>query len=116
VLYHLCNPDAPKFLTTCTNCLKEILSGNRFHCNVCADFDLCQDCYQRVSHPHELKPVPVKGSNPQQNQTPQTEAQRRERQRSIQLHMQLLGHASECKDARCPSVNCSRMKVRDANS
>ena len=39
------------------------------------------------------------------------EAQRRERARSIQLHMQLLVHASGCRKENCPSANCNKMKV-----
>ena len=39
-----------------------------------------------------------------------TEEQRRERQRSIQLHMQLLQHASACRNPSCPSATCSKMK------
>jgi E1A/CREB-binding protein len=45
------------------------------------------------------------------NSAPQqlTEEQRRERQRSVQLHMQLLQHAANC--VKCESKNCLRMKV-----
>ena len=39
-----------------------------------------------------------------------TEEQRRDRHRSIQLHMQLLQHAAGCRNAACPSVNCGKMK------
>ena len=39
-----------------------------------------------------------------------TEEQRRERQRSIQLHMQLLQHASACRNPWCMSVGCCEMK------
>lgn len=42
VLYHLCNPDVPKFLSTCSNCYKEIHSGDKYHCETCTDFDLCK--------------------------------------------------------------------------
>ncbi|CAM9200709.1 unnamed protein product [Chrysoparadoxa australica] len=108
VLYHLCNPDAPKFLSNCAACYTEINSGNRYHCEACQEFDLCLECYQKVGrdHPHPLKPIPVRTASSQ----PQlTERQRAERQRSIQLHMQLLQHASSCTQD-CPSQNCKRMK------
>jgi hypothetical protein len=39
-----------------------------------------------------------------------TEEQQRSRQRSMQLHLQLLQHASGCRNPSCPSVNCSKMK------
>lgn len=44
VLYHLHNPDAPKFVPSCVNCHKDILIGNRHHCESC-DVDLCDDCF-----------------------------------------------------------------------
>jgi E1A/CREB-binding protein len=108
VLWHLHNRDAPKFVQQCTTCSREILTGYRFHCPTCADFDQCQECVQNPKsprHPHQLKPIPVAGP-----QTELTEAQRKERQRSIQLHMTLLLHAATCTSAKCPSANCTKMK------
>ncbi len=108
VLWHLHNRDAPKFVQQCTTCSREILTGYRFHCPTCADFDQCQECVQNPNtprHPHQLKPIPVSGQ-----QTELTEAQRKERQRSIQLHMTLLLHAATCTSAKCPSANCTKMK------
>ena len=109
VLWHLHNRDAPKFVQQCATCSREILSGYRLHCPTCADFDQCQDCYQNPNmarHPHPLKPVAI--ASTQQNEL--TEAQRKERQRSIQLHMTLLLHAATCTSADCPSANCTKMK------
>lgn len=108
VLWHLHNRDAPKFVQQCTTCSREILSGYRFHCPTCADFDQCPECVQNPNiprHPHQLKPIPVAGQ-----QTELTEAQRKERQRSIQLHMTLLLHAATCTSVKCPSANCTKMK------
>jgi E1A/CREB-binding protein len=108
VLWHLHNRDAPKFVQQCTTCSREILQGYRFHCPTCADFDQCQDCVQNPNtprHPHPLKAIPVSGQ-----QTELTEAQRKERQRSIQLHMTLLLHAATCTSQKCPSANCTKMK------
>ena len=109
VLWHLHNRDAPKFVQQCTTCSREILSGNRYHCPTCADFDQCIDCVKNPGiprHPHPLKPIPV--ANGQQSEL--TEAQRKERQRSIQLHMTLLQHAATCTSTKCPSANCTKMK------
>jgi len=109
VLWHLHNRDAPKFVQQCATCSREILSGHRFHCPTCADFDQCQDCVSNMKiprHIHPLKPIPV-GNGPQNELT---EAQRKERQRSIQLHMTLLQHAATCKSPKCPSANCTKMK------
>lgn len=108
VLWHLHNRDAPKFVQQCATCSREILAGYRYHCPTCADFDQCQECVQNPNiarHLHPLKPVPVSGA-----QTELTEAQRKERQRSIQLHMTLLLHASSCNTPKCPSANCAKMK------
>jgi E1A/CREB-binding protein len=104
VLYHLHNPDAPKFVPNCSNCKASIL-GAAWHCRSC-DIHFCGDCIQRQGsrmHPHPLQQT---GSAP----TIVTEEQRRERERSIKLHMQLLNHAANCE--RCESKNCARMKVR----
>jgi E1A/CREB-binding protein len=109
VLWHLHNRDAPKFVQQCATCSREILTGYRFHCPTCADFDQCQECISNpkvARHPHTLKPLPV--ATGKQNDL--TEAQRRERQRSIQLHMTLLLHAATCASPRCPSANCTKMK------
>jgi len=108
VLWHLHNRDAPKFVQQCANCSREILTGYRYHCQTCPDFDQCQECYSNpntIRHPHPLQPTPVGGQ-----QSHLTEAQRQERQRHIQLHMQLLQHAATCHSPNCPSGNCNKMK------
>jgi len=108
VLWHLHNRDAPKFVQQCANCSREILTGYRYHCQTCPDFDQCQECYSNpntIRHPHPLQPTPVGGQ-----QSHLTEAQRQERQRHIQLHMQLLQHAASCHSPNCPSGNCNKMK------
>jgi len=109
VLWHLHNRDAPKFVQQCALCAREILAGYRYHCPTCADYDLCQECYQNQHtprHQHQLKPIPIVNSK----QNDQTEEQRRERQRSIQLHMTLLLHAATCSSTKCHSQNCAKMK------
>lgn len=109
VLWHLHNRDAPKFVQQCATCSREILAGYRLHCPTCADFDQCQECCQNpkiARHPHPLKPVAITVAP--QNELP--EAQRKERQRSIQLHMTLLLHAATCNSTECPSANCTKMK------
>ena len=54
VLYHLHNPSAPAFVHTCNKCNSDIVSGTRWHCDVCPDFDLCSKCKNQFSHPHPL--------------------------------------------------------------
>jgi len=109
VLWHLHNRDAPKFVQQCAVCSREILSGYRYHCPTCADYDQCQECVSNVNtkpHAHALQPIAVASGQ----QSELTEAQRKERQRSIQLHMQLLLHAATCVSPKCPSANCTKMK------
>lgn len=109
VLWHLHNRDAPKFVQQCAICSREILTGYRYHCPTCADYDQCHECVSNPNsprHPHQLKAIPVASGQ----QSELTEAQRKERQRSIQLHMTLLLHAATCKSSKCPSANCTKMK------
>ncbi len=108
VLWHLHNRDAPKFVQQCAVCAREILQGKRYHCPTCADFDQCIDCIRNPAiprHQHPLQAIPVGNQ-----QSTLTAEQRKERQRSIGLHMTLLLHASTCRSAQCTSANCAKMK------
>lgn len=61
VLYHLHNPTAPAFVTTCNMCHRDIETGQGWRCETCPDFDLCNSCYSKddsVKHPHKLSPHP----------------------------------------------------------
>lgn len=113
VLWHLQNREAPKFVQQCAICAREISSGVRHHCNICADFDLCHDCFQdpkanRGQCTHTLETIKVDtGSSASSGLT---EEQRKERQRNIQLHIALIEHASRCTSAKCTSSNCQKMK------
>ena len=106
VLYHLHNPDAPKFVPACGSCHTDILTGNRYRCEKC-ELDYCQSCVTKIGaaiHHHPLRAVSGNSAP-----TKLTEEQRRERQRTIQLHIQLLNHAAHC--VKCESRNCAKMKV-----
>jgi len=111
ILYHLHNPDAPKFVPSCTKCTKDILSGYRHHCETC-EIDICHQCYTTrgppaALHPHPLRAVSVVSGQPAQQLT---EEQKREREKSIQMHLHLLNHASSCNNKECKSKNCARMR------
>ena len=113
VLWHLQNREAPKFVQQCFACNRELSSGVRHHCNVCADFDLCHECFQdpstnRGSCTHVLEAVKV-DNVPAASAL--TEEQRKERQRNIKLHIALIEHASQCKSTSCTSANCAKMKT-----
>lgn len=114
VLWHLHNRDAPKFVQQCFACTREILSGKRYHCNSCAEFDLCQECYNdpnasRGNCTHELVAIAVEPDSSQERNG-LSEAERKQRQRNLKLHIELIEHAARCTVKSCPSKNCPRMK------
>ena len=55
VLYHLHNPSAPAFTTSCNVCNAEIEPGAGWRCTVCSDFDICTACKTHTGHPHPLR-------------------------------------------------------------
>ncbi len=57
VLYHLHNPTAPAFVVTCNMCSHDIEAGQGWRCDICADFDLCNNCKALSNHPHKLTPL-----------------------------------------------------------
>lgn len=108
VLYHLHNPTAPAFVTTCNMCLRDIETGQGWRCETCPDFDLCNMCYSKddsVKHSHKLSPHPSVAEREAQNK----EARQ---QRVLQLRkmLDLLVHASQCGSAQCQYPNCRRVK------
>jgi E1A/CREB-binding protein len=109
-LYHLHNPDVPKFLVTCSNCNMDINVGYCFNSEKDPEFHLCQGCYQKTHKLYADKGPFRRSLVGGDSQAQLTEEQRRDRQRSIQLHMQLLQHASGCQNQQCPSANCNKMK------
>jgi len=114
VLWHLHNRAAPKFVQQCVSCSQEIVSGKRYHCNSCPDYDLCETCYKdpktnRGSCTHKLQEIKVE-SEGQLESNGLTETQRKQRQRNLMLHIQLIEHASGCTSPSCTSKNCAKMK------
>jgi E1A/CREB-binding protein len=109
-LYHLHNPDVPKFLVSCSNCNMDINVGYCYNSEKDPEFHLCQGCYQKNHKIYADKGPFRRSIVGGDSQAQLTEEQRRDRQRSIQLHMQLLQHASGCRNEQCPSANCNKMK------
>ncbi|CAM8954327.1 unnamed protein product [Rhodiola kirilowii] len=106
VLYHLHNPTAPAFVTTCNVCLMDIEAGQGWRCDVCPEYDVCNSCYQKgVDHPHKLTNHPSNAERDAQNQ------EARE-QRVVQLRkmLDLLVHASQCRSLLCQYPNCRKVK------
>ncbi|KAK4789701.1 hypothetical protein SAY86_017005 [Trapa natans] len=106
VLYHLHNPTAPAYVTTCNVCYVDIEAGQGWRCEVCADYDVCNSCYQKgINHPHKLTNYPSMAERDAQNK----EARQL---RVVQLRkmLDLLVHASQCRSAQCEYPNCRRVK------
>ena len=116
VLYHLHNPEAPAHLYTCNECSQDILTGFRYHCSLCnhGDFDLCHNCATRANHEHPLVPLEVtRGVDVEASEAKRKQRlteQRRSRQRSLQLFLRALVHASSCQNPMCAEQACKKMK------
>ncbi|MCE3214699.1 hypothetical protein HAX54_053074 [Datura stramonium] len=108
VLYHLHNPTAPAFVTTCNICHLDIESGQGWRCEVCADYDVCNACYQKdggIDHPHKLTNHPSLAERDAQNK----EA-RQLRVLQLRKMLDLLVHASQCRFPHCQYPNCRKVK------
>ncbi|VFQ69591.1 unnamed protein product [Cuscuta campestris] len=108
VLYHLHNPTAPAFVTTCNICHLDIEAGQGWRCEVCPEYDVCNACYQKdggVTHQHKLTNYPSIADRDAQNK----EARQL---RVVQLRkmLDLLVHASRCRSAQCQYPNCRKVK------
>ncbi|KAL0725777.1 hypothetical protein Bca4012_040376 [Brassica carinata] len=108
VLYHLHNPTAPAFVTTCNACHLDIETGQGWRCEVCPDYDVCDSCYRRdggVNHPHKLTNHPSLA-----DQNAQNKEARQLRVLQLRKMLDLLVHASQCRSAHCQYPNCRKVK------
>ncbi|KAG6522517.1 hypothetical protein ZIOFF_019657 [Zingiber officinale] len=107
ILYHLHNPTAPAFVTTCHVCRRDIEAGQGWRCETCPDFDVCNACYQKggVHHPHTLTNHPTNVERDAQNK----EA-RAKRVSQLRKMLDLLVHASQCRSPQCQYPNCRKVK------
>ncbi|GMH41340.1 hypothetical protein BSKO_09250 [Bryopsis sp. KO-2023] len=101
VLYHLHNPMAPAFASSCNSCQKEMEPGCGYRCSVCNDFDMCQDCKDAgVHHEH---PLVAQGKEAvRQSNLDQV--------KKFQLWLTALSHAASCNGKSCTARACMRMK------
>ncbi|MEW5317257.1 MAG: hypothetical protein WDW38_008570 [Sanguina aurantia] len=113
VLYHLHNPSAPAFTTSCNVCQSEIEPGAGFRCTVCTDFDICGKCKSTIQHPHPFMAHVIK---PHETQMRLTDSERRERHEQLQRTMALLIHACSCHSALCASNSCRKVKALMAHA
>ncbi|CAH2067859.1 unnamed protein product [Thlaspi arvense] len=108
VLYHLHNPTAPAFVTTCNACHLDIETGQGWRCEVCPDYDVCNSCYNRdggVNHPHKLTNHPSLA-----DQNAQNKEARQLRVLQLRKMLDLLVHASQCRSPQCQYPNCRKVK------
>ncbi|XP_061361348.1 histone acetyltransferase HAC1-like isoform X2 [Gastrolobium bilobum] len=108
VLYHLHNPTAPAFVTTCNICYRDIETGQGWRCEVCPEYDVCNACYHKdggIDHPHKLTNHPSMVDRDAQNK----EA-RQLRVLQLRKMLDLLVHASQCRSAHCQYPNCRKVK------
>lgn len=121
-LYHLGNPNPNAYVYECNKCAQDIVSGNRWHCKTCPDFDVCDLCHTKEKHRHPLQLIVVAPNLPSSKAVAgqslttgdfkTSQQQRRSREahaKTVRLHLQLLVHSSSCIGG-CASTNCEKMK------
>lgn len=106
-------------------CQTELCISSRMvlsHYHRCKEFrcEICRPVREAIQRDHAamlrsglLQRNPPRGVNPARSSHDAVRpapAPLIDRERSIQLHMQLLQHASNCRDAHCTSANCKKMK------
>ncbi|CAH8381259.1 unnamed protein product [Eruca vesicaria subsp. sativa] len=108
VLYHLHNPTAPAFVSTCNACRLDIESGQGWRCEVCPDYDVCNTCYSRegcVNHPHKLINHPsLADQNVQNKEARQLRDLQFRKMRDLLLHGRLCRPATDCQYPNCRIV------------
>ncbi|KAJ4879380.1 Histone acetyltransferase HAC12 [Raphanus sativus] len=109
VLYHLHNPTAPAFVSTCNVCHLDIETGQGWRCEVCPDYDVCNTCYRKegcINHPHKLTNHPSLA-----DQNAQNKEARQLRVLQLRKMLDLLVHATLCRRAtNCQYPNCRKVK------
>eukprot|EP00250_Pteridium_aquilinum_P010036 c19106_g1_i1 orf=591-5369(-) len=108
ILYHLHNPNAPAFISSCTICHVELEACQGWKCKTCSDYDVCNGCYSSKEvqrHPHKLVARTIPSDQDAANADDR-------KQRILQLRMMLevLVHASKCREASCQFAKCRNMK------
>ncbi len=109
VLYHLHNPMAPAFVHSCNICNQEIQKV-RFSCSVCKDFDMCIDCTKKNKGLCPLQHMLKRFDLLKDAMSALTADQRQQQAKQLKMQLQLIKHATTCKDLNCPSNNCAKMK------
>lgn len=116
LLFQLHNSEAPKFFEICHSCHRDIAFGNRFHCNICQDYDLCDECYKPVTngmwayrgkrYTHDSSHTFSRIST---SDAAEAKKSQQERAKSLQGYLEVLNHAANCP-GNCQLKNCEKMK------
>jgi E1A/CREB-binding protein len=106
MLVQLHHSGSDRFIYHCNHCEKPIES--RYTCSECEDFDLCEPCYNKVGHNHQMKKVGMGLVEIEQGGEPLD--QREAVNRAIQRTVEALLHAAQCKDRNCKNNSCLKMK------
>jgi E1A/CREB-binding protein len=127
VLYQLHNPTEPKFVRRCGGCASDIMSGKRFHCNVCPNFDLCEACYEALEvsssteqgktqgrglmHDNEHTFVRIDIEASVTGAKSRHNSNNEDRAKALNAYLEVLTHAACCEGPPvCRLNNCVKMK------
>ncbi|XP_049859377.1 histone lysine acetyltransferase CREBBP-like isoform X3 [Schistocerca gregaria] len=100
------NQAQARFGCTCSNCKDYVVT--RYHCNVCDDFDLCVQCYEKNGHPHSME---KRGMDDDISYSNLKKAYPQDaRKLSVIRCIQKLVHACQCHNVNCCQPGCQKMK------
>ncbi|KAK4306696.1 hypothetical protein Pmani_021493 [Petrolisthes manimaculis] len=96
MMCELHNQGQDRFVFTCNHCKAHV--ETRYHCQECDDFDLCTSCFKTEDHNHKM----VKLGLDLEDDTETKYLNLQEAHiTSIERCIQVLVHASQCRDANC---------------
>ena len=82
---------------------------------MCPDYDMCDLCYRKDKHPHEMKAHSRDGMGGPAGRGPRgaalSEDERKQRVQHLQRTMALLVHASACNMQVCSTPDCHKVKT-----
>ncbi|KAK4329042.1 hypothetical protein Pmani_000574 [Petrolisthes manimaculis] len=105
MMCELHNQGQDRFVFTCNHCKAHV--ETRYHCQECDDFDLCTSCFKTEDHNHKM----VKLGLDLEDDTETKYLNLQEAHiTSIERCIQVLVHASQCRDANCRLASCEKMK------
>ncbi|KAL3315451.1 hypothetical protein Ciccas_005917 [Cichlidogyrus casuarinus] len=110
ILYELHNEGKQAFIYNCNVCQSQIVTGTRWHCNECEEFDLCAKCYEEQRHPHPMVKSGFGLDEAGDSRSDSQSASDRPATAGLEKCIRSLVHACQCKDANCRMQYCRTMK------